>query len=206
LWTGQILNILAVICVYPLAIRIGGNRWAGIAALLIAGLLVPMPMYYLNWGRYTQLAGQVILLGVALLAWIDLESEDQRWSPIALVGLVFVGLGLTHYRILIFAAIFLVAFVLVYASKKKLRFQIRRILAYAVFAMIIFLPWFIRIFSGRLPLMFERQITTPASQISAFTEQYNSIGNLSTYLPVWLWILLPLAIGWEFGGETGEVF
>jgi hypothetical protein len=113
-----------------------------------------------------------------------------------LVSLVFAGLGLTHYRILIFAAIFLVAFLFVYGSKRKWIFQIRRIVAYTVIAIVMFFPWFIRMFSGRLPLMFEKQITTPANQISAFTEQYNSIGNLSTYLPVWLWILLPLAIGW----------
>ena len=196
LWTGQILNILAVICVYPLAMRVGGNRWAGIAALSIAGLLAPMPMYYLNWGRYTQLAGQVILPGAVLLAWIDLESEDRSWPPLLIVGLVFAGLGLTHYRILIFAGIFLIAFILVHATRKKWKFLIRRIVAYSVIAMALFLPWFIRISNGRILLMLEKQLTTPASQISTFTEQYNSIGNLATYLPVWLWVLLPLAITW----------
>ena len=38
----QILNGLAVLVLYPLAVRIAkGNRWAGIGAMLVAGLLMP---------------------------------------------------------------------------------------------------------------------------------------------------------------------
>ncbi|MGW8145010.1 MAG: hypothetical protein ACWGN2_11485, partial [Anaerolineales bacterium] len=53
LWAGQILNIFAIIVLYPLALSIGKSRWAGIIAVLIAGLISPMPMFYTNWGRYT---------------------------------------------------------------------------------------------------------------------------------------------------------
>ncbi|MDE3090745.1 MAG: hypothetical protein KGJ80_15325, partial [Chloroflexota bacterium] len=61
LWVGQILNVLAIIVLYPLAVRIArGNRWAGVGAVLIAGLLSQMPAFYVNWGRYAQLAGQAI--------------------------------------------------------------------------------------------------------------------------------------------------
>ncbi|MBE9470936.1 MAG: hypothetical protein IMY75_02325, partial [Chloroflexi bacterium] len=53
LWGAQILNALAVLALYPLAARVSGNRWAGVGATLVAGLLSPMPMFYVNWGRYT---------------------------------------------------------------------------------------------------------------------------------------------------------
>ncbi len=75
LWTGQILNVLAVACLYPLAVRIGRSPWAGILAVLVAGLLSPMPMVYVNWGRYTQLAGQVILPIAMYLVWELLSPQ-----------------------------------------------------------------------------------------------------------------------------------
>ena len=57
LLVGQLINGLAALTLYPLAMRLaGGNRWAGVGAVLTAGLLSPMPAYYVNWGRYAQLA------------------------------------------------------------------------------------------------------------------------------------------------------
>ena len=37
LWIGQLLNILAVMVLYPMAIKVGRNRWAGVVAVLVAG-------------------------------------------------------------------------------------------------------------------------------------------------------------------------
>ncbi len=72
---GQVLNGLAVLVLYPLAVRIAkGNRWAGIGAVLVAGLLMPMPAFYVNWGRYAQLAGQTILPVAFWLIWEALGS------------------------------------------------------------------------------------------------------------------------------------
>jgi hypothetical protein len=60
LWVGQLLNALAVLAVYPVAVRLGGHRMAGLGAVLVAGLLSQQLAMYVNWGRYTQLAGQAI--------------------------------------------------------------------------------------------------------------------------------------------------
>ncbi len=111
-WAGQLLNVLAVLALYPLAVRLGGSRWAGVAAVLLAGLIAPMPSYYVNWGRYTQLAGQAILPAAIYLSWVAVA--DQRpagtnaagtmrrrigWPFLILPWVALAGVGLTHYRI-----------------------------------------------------------------------------------------------------------
>jgi hypothetical protein len=58
---GQVLNAACVFAVYLLTTRLTGDRRAGIWAALMCGLLTPMPAYYVSWGRYTQLAGLLIL-------------------------------------------------------------------------------------------------------------------------------------------------
>ncbi len=196
LWTGQILNVFAVLSLYPLANRIGGNRWAGTGALLLAGLVAPMPMYYVNWGRYTQLAGQAILPVAAYLIWKAIEGDRLHWGLVALGWILWAGLALTHYRVLLFAILFLLVLFLVYITKPGLRNRFLMVLTMAIGAVLLFLPWFIHVFSGKILTIFSDQISTPALEVSAWTQQYNAIGNLFTYLPVWVWLLIPVLVGW----------
>ncbi len=219
LWTGQILNALAVIALYPLATRLGGNRWAGVGAVLVAGLLSPMPMYYVNWGRYTQLAGQVILPGAIYLAWATLEAEPRRiespvlvegpnWSKwhrripfdagrMALMWLILGGLALTHYRILIFALLFFAAFLILSVRRDTWRALLARTFWIGIGAGLLFLPWFIHTFAGKIMLIFATQLSTPVAAVSTWAQEYNAIGDLSSYLPTPLWLLLPVSIIWS---------
>jgi hypothetical protein len=138
LWTGQILNLLAVLALYPLAVKVaGGQRWAGVGAILAAGLLSPTPAVYVNWGRYAQLAGQVILPAAGWLFWeaLELGGQQQRsalrlsqnpsinssllsanrvfhqmpWKTILLTGLTLTGMTLTYYRMPFYFAAFAAA-------------------------------------------------------------------------------------------------
>jgi hypothetical protein len=218
LWVGQLLNVLAVIAIYPLATKVGRNQWAGVVAVLVAGLLSPMPMYYVNWGRYTQLAGQVILPGVIYLAWVILEAKTRRIeSPVmagksnwhkwrsripfdtgqmALMWIVLGGLALTHYRILIFAILFFAAFFILSVRKDTWRALLARTFWIGIGAGLLFLPWFIHTFAGKITLTLATQLTTQAEAVSTATQQYNAIGDLSSYLPLMLWLLMPLSIVW----------
>jgi len=217
LWTGQILNALAVIALYPLATRVGGNRWAGVGAVLVAGLLAPMPMYYVNWGRYTQLAGQVILPGAIYMAWATLEAARRtiespvlagsNWSKLrrripfnagrmALTWLILGGLALTHYRVLIFALLFFAAFFILRVRRDTWRALLARTFWIGAGAGLLFLPWFIHTFAGKIMLIFSTQLSTPVEAVSTWTQQYNAIGDLSSYLPAPLWLLLPVSIIW----------
>lgn len=197
LWVGQIFNVFAALALCPLALRVGKSRWAGIGAVLIAGLVSPMPMYYLNWGRYTQLAGQMILPSAVILAWVVLAADKRDWRLITLGWIAWGGLALTHYRIAIFGALFIVAFLILNLRRSQARAMISRTLSLAMGAAFLFLPWFVHMFAGRLPLFFGTQLTTPVQATSTSFQEYNSaIGELAIYLPIFVWVLLPLSIAW----------
>jgi len=196
LWVGQVLNGLAVLAVAPLALRLSPNRWAAVGAVLVTGLLSPMPMYYVNWGRYTQLAGQVILPAAILLMWRMLEEPVLRRPSLVLASLVWGGLALTHYRVLIMALLF---FVLVYGLaviQNRWRSATLASLALGLGAGGLFLPWFIRVFEGNILAIAGARITTPAAQISDFSREYNAVGNPSFYLSWPLWIGLVFVLIW----------
>ncbi|MFC2042744.1 hypothetical protein ACFLUA_01145 [Chloroflexota bacterium] len=196
LGTGQILNGLAVIGLFPLAARIGKNKWAGIAAIVLAGLLFTMPMYYVNWGRYTQLAGLAILPAAVFIAWTALDSKKINWGLIILSWIVLGGLALTHYRVIIFASIFYIAYLLVNIRAGRFLLTLWRTFLSFLGAFLIFLPWFIHVFSGRILNIFSKQITTLPNKASTFQQQYNTIGDIFVYLPSLAWIILPVFIGW----------
>jgi len=61
---------------------------------------------------------------------------------------------------------------------------------------LLFLPWFIRVFGGRIMQIFANQMTTSAAQAVEVDPQLNSIGNIFVYLPSIFWLALPFVIGW----------
>lgn len=208
-WMGQLLNILAVIVLYPLAVKVGRSRWAGVVAVLVAGIFSPMPMYYVNWGRYTQLAGLVIMPVAVWVIWNVLIPNSfssanenpkgkRRWD---VIGSIFIGcialggLALTHYRILILAMVFLVLIWVVFARRNTIRWMFKQTLWLGVGAGLLFLPWFLRVFGGRIIQIFAAQITTSAVQAVAADPQLASIGVISAYLPPILWLILVVVLG-----------
>jgi hypothetical protein len=195
IWTGQILNVLAVLGLYPLALKIGKSRWAGVVAVFVAGLVSPMPMVYTNWGRYTQLTGQIIMLGAVYLAWQALEKGKPNWKLIGLVAFALGSLALTHYRILVYAVLFFPAIFLVMGRKTNIKLFVQTIAGVGFMAGLLFLPWFIRVFGGEILALFKAQLATPAQNASSWVGE-NPIGNLFDYLPPLLWLLQPIIIGW----------
>jgi len=183
-------------------------------------------MYYVNWGRYTQLAGQVILPGAIYLAWATLEAGPRRTESLVLAGesnwfkwrrnipfdagwacpersrrmaltwLILGGLALTHYRVLIFAVLFFGTFFMLRATRDTWRALLSRTFWLGAGAGLLFLPWFIHTFAGRILLIFSTQLSTPAVAVPISTQQYNAIGTLSSYLPMALWWLLPVSVIW----------
>lgn len=192
--TGQALNVLAVLALYPLALRLtGGNRWAGVAAVLIAGMLSPMPAFYVNWGRYTQLAGQVILpaaIWTVDLWWISDKRPDNRL--LLLVTLLFAGLALTHYRIAMIGAVAVVGWTLwaLWHHRDDLREWLSRAILFgsaALLAGLLIVPWAFILQSGRL-------ITTHVALAKGNPETLDVRAemrvwhSISSYIPRPLWI------------------
>ena len=61
LLAGQVLNGLMPLAVYAGTAALTGRRWAGLAAAFYVGVVSFFPGYYATWGRYSQLAGLLVL-------------------------------------------------------------------------------------------------------------------------------------------------
>ncbi len=107
---GQLLGVATVPLAYALTARFSGHRGAGLWAAVFTGFVNLQPAFYVNWGRYTQLAGQVILPLVLVVWMAALEAPRPSWRLIALAALSTAGLLLTHYVVTIFAAVLVLAY------------------------------------------------------------------------------------------------
>ncbi len=106
---GQFLNALIVFSVYLFTTTLTNNKKAGLIAALISGVMTPMPAYYTSWGRYTQLAGLIILptaLALIMKLW-DIEGVKRKIPWIVSAVIASAGLFLVHYRVIAFLALLL---------------------------------------------------------------------------------------------------
>jgi hypothetical protein len=195
IWIGQIMNALAALCLYPLAVKVsGGKHWAGVGAVLVAGLLLPMPMYYVNWGRYTQLTGQVLLAVAVYLSWAFFEAPE-RDRRVILVWIAVAGLAVTHYRVLAFYVVFVLAYLVVSWRKRTWQRTLGRVAWAGGGALVLFIPWLVRVLPSHMVRVLVHQVSTAATKVSALDVQYNSIGDIKLFMAPWAWLLLAAALG-----------
>jgi hypothetical protein len=120
---GQVLNALIVFPTFLLAKSLTGDKWIGVVAALVPAFITPMPVYYTSWGRYTQLAGLLVLPAAFYLIQIlfrhqqplkgfDTNQTHHRIIILGLVSICLSGLFLTHFRVLVFLFCLLVAYFL----------------------------------------------------------------------------------------------
>lgn len=131
LLSGQVLNALHTLTAAGLALALWRRPAAAPVAALVVGLVSLMPAYYLSWGRYTQLAGLLMLPGLAIAWQRGLAGHGRGWWAATALGLA--GLSLVHFRVLVFAAALLGAMGLVWAAGQPWR-AVRARLAGAVAA------------------------------------------------------------------------
>ena len=111
LFAGQALVALVVLPTWWLARRLTGSEWAAAFASAIPATLYWFPAYFVAWGRYTQLAGLVLLPVALILLWDAIaEQKDDRTfrtvsAAIMLASVAAAGLVLVHYRVAVFYAI-----------------------------------------------------------------------------------------------------
>ncbi len=164
---GQVINALAALAVYLLAVRLSGNQLCGIFAALISAIFTPMPAYFTSWGRYTHLTGLVIFpAAFALLQWVienspfrseestdpvgavrsEAKQIDLKWvGGLVAAGVTCAGLFLTHYRVVAFLGCLVLAYLLVQAITqvrgKKLWRDLGVLALVAALALLLVLPW-----------------------------------------------------------------
>lgn len=146
LWTGQALCVLTVPAIYLVGRRL--VTWplaAALAAALPAGLYW-FPAYYLSWGRFTQLAGLVLLPVAGVLAFAPLLPglADRRRRAAAVVpgALAAAGLVLVHYRVALAFGIAVAVFgVTATVRSSRRRLLARHLVAVTLLALLLAAPW-----------------------------------------------------------------
>jgi hypothetical protein len=216
---GQVINALAALAVYLLAVRLSGSRLCGIFAALIAGIFTPMPAYFTSWGRYTHLTGLVILSAAfALLQWVieraPTKPVNSKASPsageqavkhtylkwaggIAAAGVTCAGLFLTHYRVVAFLGCLVLAYLLVQAitqvKGKQLLRDLGVVALVAVLALLLALP--------RLPATISTLVLPKlASWTGDGVESFNTFAwtYLTAGLGRYTLVLAGLGLVWAF--------
>jgi hypothetical protein len=109
LWTAQVLNGLCGLGVY-LALDRKVGRVGALVGAAVVGLWSHQPAWYVNWGRFTQLSSQTILLIAWLVTWDTIKTWKLPWQEhrteilwstafgATLTGAVF----LLHFRVAAF--------------------------------------------------------------------------------------------------------
>jgi hypothetical protein len=226
LWAGQVLNGLAILVLYPLAVRLAkGQHWAGVGAVFAAGLLSTMPAFYFNWGRYAQLAGQVILPMALWMLWDVVEekqlSRQERgmkalpWKKICLAGAALGGMVMYQYRTPFFYLSCILAWVIGWwlpawraDTRRWLQAGVRVGLVVLV-GVLCFLPWGARLLTSNVSDL-ASSAATSESAWAGVQADYQGWRNVLQYVPPammvaalagWCWGLLRrawpvFALGW----------
>ncbi len=95
LWLGQLLAISYTIVLAGAAYALWQRPLAAVVAGSIVSLVSLLPAYYLSWGRYTLLAG-LLLVPAVMLASLEL-LRSRGWRSLALLSLLLAGLSLIHF-------------------------------------------------------------------------------------------------------------
>jgi hypothetical protein len=103
---GQILNAAAALSAYRLSMALRRDRRRALLVLVLVGFLAQMPAYYLTWGRYTLLAGMV-LLPLAMAEAVEYALRSPRPGSAVRLAILTAGTLLTHYLTGILLALFL---------------------------------------------------------------------------------------------------
>jgi hypothetical protein len=77
LWTAQVLSGLCGVGVFLVLDR-KVSRFAAVIGVTVVGLLAHQPAFYVNWGRFTQLASQTILLIGWVVSWEAIAMWRRR--------------------------------------------------------------------------------------------------------------------------------
>jgi hypothetical protein len=158
LWAGQALNALHALVVAALALALWRSPLAALLAAVAVGLVSLMPAYYVTWGRYTQLAGLLVLPPLAIASLHALRRPS--WRALLLAALLGAGLLLIHYRALIFGAP-LLALLLLERAKGKGQMD-RHPLAIRPLALFALCPLALGLLVSPWLLLLARRVLLPA--------------------------------------------
>lgn len=191
LWFSQFLNGICGVGVFLFLDR-KVSRQAAILGMLSVGLFSVFPSWFVNWGRFTQLSAQTILLPAALVTWEALSSITDRKQSLSkktiieliLAGFINAAVCLLHFRV----AVFMLALILIICVSEllnnrrdpaKIKVLLVRILLIGLITAVFILPTLI---AGLKSYIDQRVIKEATNQgASLLTDQwYYSSGDKAT--------------------------
>jgi hypothetical protein len=158
--SGQLVNALVPVAVFLAGTALFRSRLAGAFAALLAGLVSWYPAYYAAWGRYTQLAGLVLLPAAVVL--LSRAVKVRSRGLLLLSALAVSGLFLVHVRVFLF---FLVSapFFFLAGPARGLGRRLGTSLAVGLVAAVFAAPWVVRLASSESAASLARA-QTPAER------------------------------------------
>lgn len=188
LWIGQLFNALTFISMYAAGRTLFVTRRASLLTAVFATFVSYFPAYYVSWGRYTHLAG-VLLLPPIAIALARAARRPSIGNGFAL-ALLSAGLLLVHVRIAFFAATFAVVLAIALAFARRVRGIAVWIAAGAV-AIALVSPWLWRLTHNENV----RRIVAPAAAEKAQWETSNAVQDDLLWAPNNLPLMLTATAG-----------
>ncbi len=208
-WMAQALNGLGGLGVYLLLARCVGQV-GGLIGLLVVGIFSFQPAFYVNWGRFTQVASQALLLIAWVMTLVTLQafarsavepttsSRSQRFAFVCFSALLTAGVFLLHFRV---AAFYLPALALVllaafwrYRSPGQWRALLIGTISIGLLSLLLIIPtlWAaIRTYLATLNFTADVAASDPATRAQSVQAYYafpwDSFFTLGA--PSWLWLL-----------------
>lgn len=183
LFLGQIISAGVSLSVYRFARELTGDWKTSLLAGLLSGFVTKMPGYYLTWGRYTILAG-MLLMPLAMAYGLKVLRGDHRIGTLLTLSLLTAGALLTHYFTAFLLAVWFIILGLVWLvqSAKTKAFNwlaAVSLLLPALLALLAALPWYLRVFqySGTRGELSASLVSITADRMEQWTYLRNLIGN-----------------------------
>jgi hypothetical protein len=137
---GQALNALSLLMVYAAGRMLLRSREAGLLAAALAMFVSYYPGFYLSWGRYTHLAGTLVLPPLLIVLW-QLARARKPWRWMLAAAILASGVLLIHVRVALFALVF--ALVMLVATRPNVARTLWRWAVAAALAALFAAPWLI---------------------------------------------------------------
>jgi hypothetical protein len=194
---GQILNVAAALAAYRLSMALRPDRRQALLVMALVGFFAQMPAFYLSWGRYTLLAG-VVLLPLAMAEAVEYAARAPRISTAVRLAVLTAGVLLTHYLAGILLAVFLVLIGLYVLARAELRLRLAGLVAAAGAGTACALPWLIPMLRSSTVDMGVEVIGSQAAVEAAYFAQYalylwSLLGPLRNYILLGAGLLAALA-------------
>jgi hypothetical protein len=154
LHASQLLNALTVVMAYAAGRILFASRRAGLLAAASVGVVSWFPAYFVSWGRYTHMAGALLMAPTMIALWR--VRAAARPGQVTVAALLLGGLALIHVRVALLLALLIGLLALLLLVQRRWRALLWWLAATGA-ALMLTLPWWLWLWQSA----YVRAIVTP---------------------------------------------